>query len=244
MSPPHTAVHQGYLYGLVPAEALIPAGMVGVGGAAVEAVPLGALQLVVSAVEPERFGLAADLVAHSTVLDGIAESADVVPVAVGTFVPLPPDDVAVDRLTAAYEQARPRIAGAVQYALTVRYVEEVALAELVHEDREVARLRERTRGNPGLRAEAMELGERIVTGLQRKAAAEATGVLDALPPVRELRRRPAEQPDTVVEATMLVDRAAAAGLERALEGLAARHADRMRFRLLGPQAPYEFVTGG
>lgn len=235
---------QAYLYGLVPAGVTVPSGLTGVSGAAVEAAPLGSLQLVVSLVEPERFGLANDLVAHSTVLDRLAEAGDVVPMAVGTFIPMPPDAAATQRLTSAYDRVHPKVAGAVQYALSVRYVEEVALAELVREDREIARLRELTSRNDGLRAEKMRLGERVVTGLERKADADAERVVHALPRVRELRRRKREQPEAVVEVAALVDRDAAGSFEREIEALAAQHASRMRFRLLGPQAPYDFVSEG
>jgi hypothetical protein len=131
----------------------------------------------------------------------------------------------------------------VQYTLGVRYIEDVALAELVREDREIARLREVTRRNPELRADAMRLGERVVVGLERKAAADAGRLVDGLPVVRELRRRPREQPEAVLDVTLLVDREAAGDVEGRIEDLARQHADRMRFRLLGPQAPYEFVGG-
>jgi len=235
---------QAYLYGLVPSDVRVPSGLTGVSGAAVEAVPLGSLQLVVSAVDPERFGLADDLVAHSAVLDRLAEAGDVVPLAVGTFIPMPPDEPAVARLTSAYERVHPKVAGGVQYALSVRYVEEVALAELVREDREIARLRERTSRNDGLRADKMRLGELVVTGLERKAEADAARVVAALPPARELRRRQREQPETVLEVVALVDRDATDAFERGMEQLAAQHASRMRFRLLGPQAPYDFVSEG
>jgi hypothetical protein len=243
VSSPDAGAGQAYLYGLTPVGVGVPPGLVGVSGAAVEAVPLRALQLVVSAVEPERFGLANDLVAHSTVLDRLAEAGDVVPMAVGTFIPMPPDGGAVERLTTAYEQVLPKVAGAVQYTLAVRYIEDVALAELVREDREIARLRELTSRNPGLRAEAMRLGERVVGGLERKANGDAERLLQALPAVREVRRRPREQPEAVLDVTLLVDRGAVGDAERGIEELARQHADRMRFRLLGPQAPYEFVSG-
>src|SRR5919199_1903746 len=107
MSSIGTSTGQAYLYGLTPAEARVPSDLVGVSGAAVEAVPLGSLQLIVSRIEPERFGVADDLVAHGTVLDGVAASVDVVPMAVGTFIPMPPDREAEERLTVAYERVRP-----------------------------------------------------------------------------------------------------------------------------------------
>lgn len=244
MSPSDTAVGQAYLYGIVPAEVVVPSDLVGVSGTAVEAVPMGAAQLVVSAVEPERFGLASDLVAHSTVLDRLAQTGDVVPMAVGTFIPMPPDPAAAERLTTAYDRVHPTVAGAVQYALGVRYVEEVALGELVRENREIARLRERTSRSDGLQAERMRLGELVVTGLERKAEGDAARVVAALPPARSMRRRDREQPEAVVDVVALVERDAVDAFERGVEELARQHAGRMRFRLLGPQAPYDFVSGG
>jgi len=243
VSPSGTTVGHAYLYGLLPVGAEVPSGLTGVSGTAVQAVPLGAVDLAVSTVEPERFGLANDLVAHSAVLDRLAEHVDVVPMAIGTFIPMPPGEADAARLASADAQVRPRIAGAVQYTLSVRYVEQVALTELVREDREIARLRERTSRDPRLQSERMQLGERVVAGLERKAETDRRLITAALHHVRELQQRTREQPETVGELALLVDRKDETEFEASIESLAGEHADRLLFRLLGPQAPYDFVGG-
>lgn len=244
MTASGTAVGQAYVYGILAAGVPVPVGLSGVGEAPVETLPAGALQLVVGLIDPARFGLAADLLAHSTVVDRISLESDIVPMAVGTFIPVPLDTAAVERLTAADRRVRTGIAGAVQYSLAVRYREEVALAELVGEDREIARLRDRTRRGQASYADQLRLGELVVAGLERKARSDAERILPALGPVRAVRRRKRSGPESVVELAVLVDRGAIGAYEHAVDALAAQQADRMRFRLLGPQAPYDFVSGG
>jgi Gas vesicle synthesis protein GvpL/GvpF len=82
----------------------------------------------------------------------------------------------------------------------------------------------------------------VVQGLDRKAAADATLVLDAIDPLaRETAVRERRQADEVVELAALVDRDRADAFEVACDRLAATLAARTTVRLLGPQAPYDFV---
>jgi hypothetical protein len=45
----------------------------------------------------------------------------------------------------------------------------------------------------------------------------------------------------VLDAAFLVDADRGAAFEQQVEEVAARHADRLRFRLVGPSAAYDFV---
>jgi Gas vesicle synthesis protein GvpL/GvpF len=77
-----------YLYGIVSAEAPVPAGLAGVQGQPVETVSSGDLAAVVSAVDDaDALGLPPDLLAHSEVLDRLAAATAVLPVTFGTTVP-------------------------------------------------------------------------------------------------------------------------------------------------------------
>jgi Gas vesicle synthesis protein GvpL/GvpF len=234
-----------YVYGLLAARGpALPGSLTGVGARDVEVVTLdGCLALVSEGVDRDAFGLPADLLAHSHVLDEVARTRTVVPVAFGTFIPR---DVTAsfDRLREAFDAAVGRVDGAVQFTLTVRYRQDVALAELVREDPRIARLRQQTAGTPeaAFRSAKLQLGELVVQGLDRKAEADAAHVLDALRPLaRETAVRDRRQADEVVELAALVDRDRVEAFEAACDGLAATFADRTTVRLLGPQAPYDFV---
>ena len=232
-----------YLYGLVRAdEVALPAGLEGVGGRAVEVSPLDGCAALVSAdVDRDAFGLPGDLLAHTRTLDEVARSQTVVPVAFGTFVDGDPDAGSLGR---TFTSVVDRVEGAVQLTLTVRYREDVVLGELVQEDRRIAALRRRTAGTPEslLRGERLRLGELVVQGLDRKAEADAERIVGALAPLtREIAVRGRRQADDVVELAALVDRDRAEAFEAVCDGVAAGFSGRARFRLIGPQAPYDFV---
>lgn len=237
-----------YVYGLLAArDSALPASLTGVGGRDVEVTTLGGCTALVSeGVDREAFGLPADLLAHSHVLDEVARTRTVVPVAFGTFVARDAGPGSLDRLRDAFDAAVGRVDGAVQLTLTVRYREDVALAELVREDPRIARLREETAGTPesASRSAKLRLGELVVHGLDRKAEADAARILDGLRPLaRETVVRERRQADEVLELAALVDRDAAESFEAACDRLAGAFAGRATFRLLGPQAPYDFVGG-
>jgi hypothetical protein len=235
-----------YVYGLLAARGdPLPGSLTGVGGRDVEVARLDGCEALVSeGVDRDAFGLPADLLAHSHVLDEVAHSRTVVPVAFGTFIPQDGREASLDRLREAFDAAVARVEGAVQFTLTVRYREDSALAELVREDPRIARLRQQTAGTPesAHRSAKLRLGELVVQGLDRKAQADAARVLGELRPLaRETVVRERRQADEVVELAALVDRDRAAEFEAACDHLAGAFAERTTVRLLGPQAPYDFV---
>jgi hypothetical protein len=238
-----------YVYGLAPAAVTLPERLVGVGGRPVSAVPLDGFTAVVSEdVDEREFGVADDVLAHTRVLDRVAETATVLPLAFGSFVRSAAE--LDDALRPAWEESRSALAGvdgAVQFTLTVRYEEQAALAELVATDKRVARLSKATAGTPEdvRRAEKLELGRLVVAGLERKAVEDAQRILAAVRPLtRAVVERERREPDEVIELAALVDRDATDSFESECERLAQAFAERARFRLLGPQAPYDFVPGG
>jgi hypothetical protein len=132
----------------------------------------------------------------------------------------------------------------VQFTITVRYRQDVVLAELVREDRQIARLRRDTAGtgDSERRAEKLRLGELVVQGLDRKAEDDSSRILQALTPLtRATSVRTRRESDEVMELAALVERGRAASFEEACDRLAGTFAERASFRLLGPQAPYDFV---
>src|SRR4051794_11674822 len=239
-----------YVYGLLAADdAALREPVQGVGGRDVEVAAFdGFAALVSTEVDRDEFGLPDDLLAHSRVLDEVARTRTVVPVAFGTFVGRRAEDPpAYDALQRAFLAAVDRVDGAVQYTLTVRYRQDAALAELVREDERIARLRDETAGTPeaALRGAKLRLGELVVQGLDRKAEGDASHILAALTPlIRETAVRERRQADEVLEVAALVDRDLADRFEDECDRIAGELTERASFRVLGPQAPYDFVGRG
>jgi hypothetical protein len=234
-------VGEVYLYGLVDAAVGPPEGVRGVADADVAVLPLdGGVAALISSVEPEDVGTADDLLAHAAVLDAVARRATVVPLVFGTFVD-PADDTTAD-LAAAYRRLAPALEGAVQLTLTARYVQEAVLAELVGEVPDIAALRRSGSARDASRAELLALGELVVEGLETKAEGDAAAIERALvPAARDVVVRDRRSADDVLELAALVDRDATDRFVGLAERIAEEQAGRMRIRLLGPQAPYDFV---
>jgi hypothetical protein len=236
-----------YVYGIVPSAFTVPPGLSGVKGNPVEAFVAGDFAAVVTPIEDaESLGTPEDLLAHSAVLDRIAAAGPVLPMVFGTVVP--DADVLTDQVLPSmqdiYAAGLHRVRDAAQFTVRARYVRDVALAEIVSENPEVARLREATAGQSedASHFDRIRLGELVVKDLRRKASGDSTAIVNALAPLaRETVTREASQADDVVELAALVDRDSQERFEQEVENLAKKSAGRITFRLLGPQAPYDFV---
>lgn len=235
-----------YLYGMVMPNARLPDDLTGVQGRPVQTERLEHVTVLVSDVGGQPVGLPAEIRAHAAVLDAVARACPVLPVQFGATVH-DVDElrsvVSADRERAYLEGLR-ELADVVQLSVAARYHQEAIITELVEEDPDIRRLRELTCGRPEEAAydQRVRLGELVVRGFDRKRAADGERLERAiLPLVRALKLRELTQVDTVLEAAMLVRRDAVAGFEEALEGMAAGLAGRVSLRLVGPQAPYDFV---
>jgi hypothetical protein len=236
-----------YVYGLVLSDADVPPGTAGLDGGGVRLVGLGDVAVLTSEVaDTELVGLPAELRAHAAVLDGLAAERPVLPMRFGTAVP---DEQAVAEAfpverRAALAAGLRRLAGLAQLTVRARYVQETVLAELLAEDAEVAGLNAFLRPLP-LESEyhaRIRLGELVVRGFARKREQDARLVLDKLGPhAVEVREHEPGHADDVVELAALVRHEAVAGFEAVLEDLAERAHGRITFRLVGPQAPYDFM---
>jgi len=89
----------------------------------------------------------------------------------------------------------------------------------------------------------VRLGELVMAAFGVKRPVDADAVLDR---VRSVARaavvRASGAPGVVVDLALLVDRQRSGELERDLEKLGRELSPRIRMRLLGPQAPYDFVA--
>lgn len=187
------------------------------------------------------------LLGYAAVLDRLAETTPVLPVRYGTRVPsaeaLRRDVLAphYDALTAALA----RLAGRAQFTVRARYLPDVALREVLAERPDAQRLHRHARRRPavGLR---MRLGEVVARGLAVKRRADAEALARALgryATAARVRLSPSAEVDPIGEVAFLVEHAQRERFEAAAERLAQDWRDRVRLRLLGPTAPYHFVTG-
>jgi len=249
---PETAVRAEtgyYVYGVVPADATVP-GLLGLDDEPVDYVAHGELAAAVSRMALDRPpGRRAELLAHARVVDALAEAGAVVPVQFGSVVE-DDEDVVVDLLASGretYAVLLDRLRGRVQLNLRASYVSEQVLGEVVREDRVVAELRSRTRHLPegAVHPDLVRLGEAVAGAMETKRRDDAAMLVDFLAPyVVDEVVRPGRDLDQVVDLALLVPREGVDELEEALEGLAAELHERIRLRLVGPVAPYDFVEAG
>lgn len=238
-----------YVYGIVRAGTQVPA-LPGVNDEIVRVLTSGDLAVLVTPVaDVDDVGTPDNLLAHSRVLDQVAADNAVLPMKFGTVVP-DADTILQDVLPSMHDEyvdRLQRIEGAAQFTVHARYVEDAVLAEVIRENPDVARLREATMGTSEEEShyELIQLGQLVADDIQRKAADDARNISERLTPlVREIASRDRNRSEDVVELAALVERNAQAEFERAVERLAAESAGRITFRLLGPQAPYDFVGEG
>jgi hypothetical protein len=236
-----------YLYGLVPAGTTVPAGLAGVHGEPVRAVPAGQADAIVSDLaDPDVVGTPAEVRAHAAVLDGLAERLPVLPVRFGTVV-LDVGQIAAELAPEGdetYAQQLDALTGVVQLSVRARYVRDTIMAELLADEPEIRRLREATQGRSedATYYDRIRLGELVVGGFERKRAADAGPLESALQPFAvDLRPRQDLEVEDVLDVAVLVRRDQVSALEEALERVAAATAGRINIRLVGPQAPYDFV---
>ncbi|GAA1126980.1 GvpL/GvpF family gas vesicle protein [Kitasatospora arboriphila] len=240
-----------YVYGIVPAGTRTPDDLRGVTDppARIGVVGRGRVAAVVSEVPVDRpLGTAADLRAHAGVLDTLAaRHTAVLPIRFGAVVR---DSHAVEEdLLAPYEEefhaALEELAGHAQFTVHCDYREEELLRDIVADRADIARLREdvATQGEAAGHYLRVRLGELIADEIAARRDEDATVLADSLArhatAVAPARSGPAEQR---FSAAFLVRETERAAFEQAAEGLARRWAGRLRVRLLGPLAPYDFAA--
>ena len=238
-----------YVYGIVPSTAVVPDGLAGV------ADPAGQVSLVVSrdvaaVISPVRagqvLGTPSDLRGHANVLNTMAGFGAVLPVRFGTVL-AGPEEVAAELLEPHHDGFATQLArldGHAQFTVTGRYTGDVALREALLAEPEARRLREVVRGrdSEAYRAENIRLGELVAQAIDRNRLADLQVLIDTLSPYAAAVSEviPAA-PDGATGAAFLVAHDRRSGFEHAAEQLGRRWAGRIRLRLLGPLAPYDFA---
>jgi hypothetical protein len=239
-----------YVYGVVPADLVLPKHLRGVAGQVVSLIPYGDVAAVTSLLDSDRT-LAGrdDLLAHSHVLDAIAAVGPVLPIRFGSVLQdqdavktnlLEPDE---DRLRAMLDD----VAGQSQFVVRARYVERQVLTEVVAENAEIARLRAATRDAPddSSYGDRVRLGELVARALEAKSAEDGRNLLTELERhATAVNIREGAGVDRLLDVALLVEDSKRAEFERAVEELAEAYAGRATLKLIGPTAAYDFVAAG
>jgi Gas vesicle synthesis protein GvpL/GvpF len=236
-----------YVYGLVGAETELPDDLTGLGPSGrVSTIAHRRIAAIVSDVPVDRpLGTRDDLLAHEAVVDTVAATTAVLPM---RFPAVVEEKGVVEELLGPHHDhfvaVLGELEGRLQFTLKGRYEQEAVLRELIEADPEIRALQEKVRELPEDASyyDRVRLGELVVAALQERREDEAAQMLRRLEPfaVQVVANQPG-QPDDVVNAAFLIDRERVKEFDDAVEDLGRDLAGRVRLRLLGPLAPYDFV---
>jgi hypothetical protein len=237
-----------YVYGIVPGDVEVVPDTRGVGDPPgdVTLVRHGELAALVSEVDVDRpLGRPDDLKVHERLLDStVAAGVPVLPVRFGAV--LADEDAVTDELLAEHHDlfaaALEELDGRAEYVVHGRYVEETVLREVLAENGAAARLRDRLRDDPDQDLR-IQLGEIVNSAIGAKRNADTGKVIELLRPhtVASSIREPVHEQDAV-HVAFLVDLAAEQEFDDAVDALGRDWDGRVKLRLLGPLAPYDFVV--
>jgi hypothetical protein len=238
-----------YVYGITTCGAAVPPGLHGAGHPAgpVALLGHGSIAAIISRVQGDQpLGTPADARAHANVLAVMAQEVPVLPMRFGAV--MADGDAIVAELLGPHHDtfaaSLARLDGHQQFTIKGRYIGDVALREALAAEPEAMRLRELLRGSDisVYRQESIRLGELVVRALERKRMADLQTLVDAVGPyAAAIAPRAPSAADGAVDVALLVRRPQRSGFEQAAEDLARSWRNRIRLRLLGPLAPYDFA---
>lgn len=239
-----------FIYGIVHSGTPVPHDLTGLDEGPVLLFEHGRVAAVATQIALERPpGRGVELLAYHSVLDALAQDGRaVVPVRFGSVLPdeggiidqfLAPDEEAFD------EQLR-WLENRSQFVFQAVYDEQQILSEVVAVNGEVADLRALTKDLPEDAAYGarVRLGELVGREVDARRHVDTESLLEQVLPVTDAHvLRPVSGLERVVDAALLVHDERREQFEHRLEVLAEELHPRMRLRLMGPTAPYDF-TGG
>lgn len=238
-----------YVYGVVPVSGAgtnLPDDLRGLDDAPVQLVRHGEVAAAVAEIALDRPpGRRKDLVAHGQVVDRLAAAGPVVPVQFGSVMQSR-EAVREDLLQSGHDRFLAilhRLEGRRQLNLRATYVEDEVLADVVRERPDIAELRRRTRELPPgtMHPDLVRLGELVSYAVDQRRADDAEDVLAVLEPLVDAVSERAPGTMDVLDVAVLVAEEHLDDLEDALETYAEAVHERIRVRLVGPVAPYDFV---
>ena len=134
--------------------------------------------------------------------------------------------------------------GRMEFTILGTYVRDTVLREVLDEEPEAMSLRESLRDLPEEAGyyERVRLGELVVQALEAKREVDTAALAQALAPYAvAVSPRAAADEDTAADVAFLVDDTGRSRFEQAVDELGREWAGRVRLRMLGPLAPYDFV---
>jgi hypothetical protein len=193
---------------------------------------------------PEADGLRAmrrDMRAHTAVMNGLLEATTAV-LPFGFGIVLPSESGVISRFLKPQQDLLvkylDKLEGKVELRLRATYVEERVLAEVVAESPQFA---SGGSGRGGYQAR-IEVGRRVAAQLKLKQAEDESALVSTLRPfVREMILLEPTADLMVLNASILIDRAALPKFDRALERIASAQNGRIQFDCLGPLPAFSFV---
>ena len=238
-----------YVYGILPADVETTSEMHGVGypPGEIRVIRSDGLAALVSEVDLSReLGSPQDLQAHKEILDASATELPVLPLRFGAV--LTDDKAVAEELLAEnhddFAEALSELDGRAQYVVKGRYDEGAILEEILSENKQAARLRNKLRdADPdATRNVRIKLGEIINAAVASKRQKDTRALGDAMQGicVASVVREPTHELDAV-HVAFLVDSDKEDDLYQVIEDLASEWEGRIEPRVDGPMAAYDFV---
>jgi gas vesicle protein GvpL/GvpF len=242
-----TSEHGFYVYGVVPVGEEARPRLRGIDEAEVEFVEHASVAAAVTEIALDRPpGRRAELVAHTRVVDALSALGPVLPVQFGSIIESA--DAIVEELLGPehdrFVELLDNLVGRHQLNLRADYVEEQILGEIVQNHPDIAELRRRTRQLPEgtLHPDLVRLGELVSLAVDSIRDQDAEAIMERVRPlVLDESSRGATGMNRVLDVALLVEDDGVPRLEDALETLAEAMHERIRLRLTGPLAPYDFA---
>jgi hypothetical protein len=239
-----------YVYGIVEPDVEVLPRARGIGDppAPVELVRGGDVAALVSRIDPSQpIGRPEDLTAHKDLLDAAVLDVPVLPMRFGAVVDS--RDAVTNELLEAHEEQFTDLlrtfAGQVQFVVRARYDEDTLIREVLDENPSTVELAEQVHERPdeATRDVRLRLGEIVSEAVEAKRDADTDAVIDRLSPVTVATVvRPPTHDQDAAHVALLVESERADELDDVLDELGRDWEGRATIRLLGPMAPYDFVT--
>jgi hypothetical protein len=233
-----------HVYGVVAASTPLPDGLRGRQEARVRLVVHGDLAVVVSEIDAEARVRRDDLLAHARVLETLVEGGTVLPMRFGTIVENDQEaayniiESGKTGLTSLLES----LDGHVQLTVKAYHQEDEALKDLLGQRPEIRSLRDQAASGPASYQSQVQLGEAVAVALDELANADAAMLNEELSGLAErIVLQDVSGGNQVLDAALLVKRAARTRTDEGIARLSQTLPDRLRLRYIGPQPPYSFV---
>jgi hypothetical protein len=233
-----------HVYGVVAATTPLPDGLRGRQEAPPRLVVHGGLAAVVSEIDADARVRRDDLLSHARVLETLIEGSTVLPMRFGVIVGN--DEEVAHNILEAGETGLMSLLksfdGLVQLTVKAYHEEDEALKDLLRQRPDIRRLRDQAASGPASYQSQLGLGEAIAVALDELAGADAALLNEELSGLAErIVVQEVSGRNQVLDAALLVKRAARARTDEGIARLSRTLPDRLRLRYVGPQPPYSFV---